>query len=101
MAEDNLGSDWQSPGKGKRFNISADSEKCVGCRVCQTRCSFHLAGRFSFSDSAVGITWNPQQDRFEISFNVKCNACGRCVNSCLYGALVAEKTEEGHSRWRR
>jgi len=91
MAEDTPGSDRQTRGKGKRFHISADSEKCVGCRVCQMRCSFRLAGRFSFSDSAVEITWNAQQDRFEIGFKAKCDACARCVNSCLYGALVLER----------
>ena len=75
----------------KGFHIITDSENCVGCRLCQMRCSFRFAKRFSFSDARIDIEWNEEQCRYDINFNEGCDNCGLCAGSCVYGALTLER----------
>ena len=75
----------------KGFNIITDSENCVGCLLCQMRCSFRFTKRFSFSDARINIEWNEEQCRYDISLNEECDGCGLCVHSCVYGALTLER----------
>ena len=75
--------------KGLKININ--SENCVGCRLCQMRCSFRFTKRFSFSDARIDIDWNEEQCRYDVSLNEGCDRCGLCVASCVYGTLTLEK----------
>jgi formate hydrogenlyase subunit 6/NADH:ubiquinone oxidoreductase subunit I len=84
--------------KGLKININ--SENCVGCRLCQMRCSFRFTKRFSFSDARIDIDWNEEQCRYDVSLNEECDRCGLCVDSCVYGTLTLEKegAKEGGAR---
>ena len=75
----------------KDLNIITYSENCVGCRLCQMRCSFRFTKRFSFSDARIDIDWNDEQCRYDVSLNEECDRCGLCVASCVYGTLTLEK----------
>jgi len=75
----------------KGLNIIIDSENCVGCRLCQMRCSFRFTKRFSFSDARIDIDWNEEQCRYDVNLNEECDRCGLCVASCVYGTLTLEK----------
>jgi Fe-S-cluster-containing dehydrogenase component len=75
----------------KCVHIIINSENCVGCRLCQMRCSFRFTKRFSFSDAKIDIDWNEEQCRYDVSLNEECNCCGLCVASCVYGTLTLKK----------
>lgn len=75
----------------KGLNIITNAENCVGCRLCQMRCSFRVTKRFSFSDALIDIEWNEEQCSYNINLNDVCDRCGLCVASCVYGALMLEK----------
>jgi formate hydrogenlyase subunit 6/NADH:ubiquinone oxidoreductase subunit I len=77
----------------KGLNIITNAENCVGCQLCQMRCSFRLTRRFSFSDARIDIDWNEKQCRYDISLNDSCDRCGLCVTACVYGALMLEKKD--------
>ena len=68
-------------------------EKCVGCRLCQMRCSFRFTKNFSFTGSRVEVIWDEDRHRYDITFDERCDACGLCVRSCVYRALDLEKKE--------
>ena len=67
-------------------NIKINSEKCVGCRICQLTCSFLYHKSFNPSKARIkisevyGLVPN-------IEFTDDCVQCGECANNCLYGAL--------------
>ncbi len=75
----------------KKFNIITNSENCVGCRLCQMRCSFRFTKRFSFSDARIDIEWDEEQCRYDINFSDGCDRCGLCVTVCVYEALTLKR----------
>ena len=75
----------------KDINIITNAENCVGCQLCQMRCSFRFTQRFSFSDAQIDIDWNEKQCRYDINFKAVCDRCGLCVTACVYGALMHVK----------
>ena len=77
--------------KKSRFNILSNPKDCVGCRLCQMRCSFRFTKMYSLSHSLIEITWNEKQLRYHITFNDLCDSCGLCVQACVYDALSLEK----------
>ena len=83
--------------KKSRFRIIASPVNCVGCRLCQMRCSFRFTKSFSFSASKIEVVWNEKQHCYEINFNELCDSCGLCVRSCVYGALTLEKESKAWS----
>ena len=75
----------------KGLDIIINSENCVGCLLCQMRCSFRFTKRFSFSDARIEIEWNEKQCCYKINLSNGCDRCGLCVASCVYGALTLNK----------
>ena len=75
----------------KGFNIITEPENCVGCRLCQMRCSFRFSKRFSFSDARIEIEWNEEKCRYGIRLTEGCDGCGLCARSCVYGSITLER----------
>jgi Fe-S-cluster-containing dehydrogenase component len=70
-----------------RFNIVVDPTKCVGCLLCQMRCSFRFTKSFCPMASLIGIDWSEESYCYRITFSDKCDSCGLCARSCVYRAL--------------
>ncbi len=79
------------------FRIMADPVKCVGCALCQLRCSFRFTKAFGLSEAKIDIDWNETVYNYSISFSDGCDSCGLCVKYCVYGALTAERVGKKES----
>jgi len=66
--------------------ITVIEENCVGCRICQLKCSSVFHNKFIPSEAYIQI-----DDAYELSpkiiFLDGCTECGQCVKYCPYGAL--------------
>jgi Fe-S-cluster-containing dehydrogenase component len=84
----------------KKLDIIIFSENCVGCRLCQMRCSFRFTKRFSFSDARIDIEWDEGKYRYGINFSEGCDQCGLCASVCVYEALTLKRkgVKEVHAR---
>ncbi len=80
--------------KKSRFKIITNPENCVGCRLCQMRCSFRFTKEFSFAESRIEVLWQTNGRRYEIGFNDMCDSCGLCARSCMYEALILQQNGE-------
>ncbi|MFC1964283.1 FAD-dependent oxidoreductase [Chloroflexota bacterium] len=69
--------------------ILVDCNKCIGCVMCQLRCSLRLTGAVQPSKAAVKITENPEGEGplYNVSFTDECDTCGLCVKYCPTSAL--------------
>jgi ferredoxin len=56
-------------------------------------CAQSHAGRFSLKDSRILVKVSPAG--CTITFHDECTGCGLCAESCLYGALVKVRREDG------
>jgi len=75
----------------RQFTVSAESKKCVGCLVCQMRCSYRFTKSFCPTVSLVNIDWHIDSHSYKISFSDKCDSCGLCARICPYGAIKIER----------
>ena len=73
--------------------IVADPTKCVGCTLCQLRCSFKFNKVFQPSQAKIRIEKLGAGIAHNISFADECQSCGLCARYCLYGALSQQKKE--------
>ncbi|MDP2106208.1 MAG: FAD-binding protein, partial [Desulfobulbaceae bacterium] len=58
--------------------LTIDTEKCIGCGVCEDQCSF----------GAIVVVAGIAE------VNDKCTLCGNCVDNCEPGALFIEKADQ-------
>ncbi|HEX59559.1 MAG TPA: hypothetical protein ENF26_05380 [Methanomicrobia archaeon] len=63
-------------------------ENCVGCRICQLRCSLAHAGIFAPTKARIVVQRDFRRHGFSISFKDDCVRCGLCADFCVYGALL-------------
>ena len=71
--------------------IRVDLSQCVGCLICELRCSFRFERAFNPSKAAIKILRkNNDENKFNIVFTEQCDNCGICARFCPYGALIQE-----------
>lgn len=73
---------YRKPGR-----VKAISEKCSGCRLCESVCSFSHEGVFSPWKARLRIEHSTEGYR-----PIVCTLCGLCVRACQTGALKIEPT---------
>jgi len=84
------------------LNLDISEESCYGCKMCELACSFHHTGTFSLVHSSLKITRSNDETRITLTLEDSCDFCGNekiplCVKYCEYGALKAEKVDNGQS----
>lgn len=70
--------------------MTARSENCTGCLMCQLACSFTKTSEFSPSKSFVSIERIDKSERYEVGFTEDCDGCGVCTQYCYYDAIEGE-----------
>ena len=80
--------------KDRVFDIAVYPEKCVGCLICQLRCSLRFTDSFNPARAKILINMASDMLGAEITFTDECDLCGICARNCPYGALEI-KTKEG------
>jgi len=75
------------------FEILVYPEKCVGCMICQLRCSIRLTKTFNPARAAILIDQVADSLGAEITFTQECDSCGICARHCPYGALELRRKE--------
>ncbi|MGQ9552041.1 MAG: 4Fe-4S dicluster domain-containing protein [Candidatus Bathycorpusculaceae bacterium] len=101
--------------QGQNLFLDCDSDKCVGCGICEYACSYGREGVFSPLRSRIqvvkiGLHINmaitcrkcedppcvsscpkkaliQRQDGLIVVDEEKCNGCGWCVEACDFGAI--------------
>ncbi len=97
--------------------ISADSDKCVGCQVCEYACSFSHEKVFNAVKSRIRVVRSNQMRSIALTCRKcqdpacvaacprdalsqsretgtiiidkdQCNGCGWCIEACNYGAIM-------------
>lgn len=69
-------------------SIIVVSSRCVGCLICEIRCSFRATGAFNPADARIRIERvERRENEFRPVFLADCDNCGLCALHCPYGAL--------------
>lgn len=63
-----------------------DSEKCIGCKLCQQACSGSHEGVFNPYLSRLSIESFYSDGQLEFKTKL-CTLCGECVSACPFDAL--------------
>ena len=67
--------------------LTAYSEKCTGCKICQMICSWSKYKVFSPCQAQLDIAVDEKNAAFHISFKEGCNSCSICTRYCPSGAI--------------
>ena len=74
--------------------IRVDLSQCVGCLICELRCSFRFERAFNPSKAYIKVLMaNNGEGEFKIVFTDECDNCGICARYCPYGTLSQEKKQ--------
>ncbi|MFC1822290.1 hypothetical protein ACFL9T_06250 [Thermodesulfobacteriota bacterium] len=76
--------------------VEVHPENCVGCMLCQMRCSLAYEKMVNPLKSRIIIGY-PITGNRGISFKDECEDCGLCANMCTYGALTLRTDQGGNS----
>jgi ferredoxin len=75
------------------FDIEVYPENCVGCLICQLRCSLRFTDSFNPAQAKIIINMASDIVGAEIVFTDECDLCGICARNCPYGALEIKRKE--------
>lgn len=75
------------------FDILVHPERCVGCLICQLRCSLRLAHSFNPARAAIQVDRTSSGLGASLTFIEACDNCGICARHCPYGALELKRKE--------
>ncbi|GAW91467.1 4Fe-4S dicluster domain-containing protein [Calderihabitans maritimus] len=69
--------------------VIENMQNCAGCYLCVLACSFFTRQERSFnlSEAKINVSRIDGQNRFRVSIDQNCSACGQCANFCHYGVL--------------
>ena len=68
--------------------VEVHPENCVGCMLCQMRCSLAYEKMINPLKARIVIDY-PITGKRGISFTDECEDCGLCAQMCTYGALIS------------
>jgi len=72
------------------LTLITDPVKCVGCLMCELRCSYRWDEKFNPMKAAIEVIPRFHKAN-DICFTEKCDQCGLCARFCPYGALVLKQ----------
>jgi len=73
------------------FRLTTNPAQCVGCLLCQMRCTFRFIKAFGLTEARINIDWEEASCTYTIDFDDGCDSCGLCARYCVYGALTLER----------
>lgn len=82
-----LGGFYQILGRGGRFHVAFDHDRCTGCDQCRSVC---------FSSPEILEPGIDRETRFVIAGD--CSLCGACVDHCPFNALKVVRKDKNNEK---
>lgn len=67
--------------------MTAHSENCTGCLMCQLACSFVKTSEFSPAKAFLTVQRVDKSESYKVGFTEDCDACGVCAQYCYYDVI--------------
>jgi NAD-dependent dihydropyrimidine dehydrogenase PreA subunit len=77
-----------------------DVDKCTGCRQCELSCSMQNYGEFNPRLAHIRIMKNKTMDIHLAVWGTGCVLCGKCVETCVPGALEFIDLDQAIIHWK-
>ena len=74
----------------RKTRLIFDSSRCVGCLICQLRCSFRFRRTFNADMAAIKV-WRAPGGDIKILVTEECDDCGICERFCPYEAIAVKR----------
>lgn len=71
------------------MGLQFDSEKCIGCKLCQQACSGAHEGVFNVTLARLHVESYYEDQDLKVGARV-CTLCGACAEACPFSAISME-----------